>query len=49
METRTVLQRVTDRRMHVRTDKGKTICPSPLHGGGIKTRNINNFTSLHNI
>ena len=23
--------------MYVRTDKGKTICPSPLLGGGIKT------------
>ena len=49
VETITVLQSVTDRRMHVRTDKGKTICPSPLHGGGIKTRNINDFISLHNI
>ena len=34
-ETRTVLKSVTDVR-YVRTDKGKTICPSPLRGGGIK-------------
>ena len=27
-------------RMYVRTDKGKTICPSPLRGGGIIRTNI---------
>ena len=35
-ETRKVLQSVMDRQMDMRTDKGKTICPSPLRGGGIK-------------
>ena len=29
-ETRTVFKSVTD----IHTDKGKTICPSPLRGGG---------------
>ena len=31
-ETRTVLKSLTD----VRMDKGKTICPSPFSGGGLK-------------
>ena len=34
-EIKTGLQRVTDRRMEVQTDKSKTICPSSLHDGGI--------------
>ena len=39
-EIRTVLQRVTDRRMEVQTDKSKTICPSSLPDGGIIINNI---------
>ena len=34
-EIRTGLQRVTDRRMEVKTDTSKTICPSSLHDDGI--------------
>ena len=46
-EIRTVLQRVTDRRMEVQTDKSKTICPSLLHDGGIiKQHNKNNIIKL---
>ena len=50
-EIRPVLQRVTDRRMEVQTDKSKTICPSSLHDGGIikqhiKTTIFNFLTSL---
>ena len=34
-----MLQIVTaDRRRYVRMDKGKTICLSPLRGGGLKTQ-----------
>ena len=39
-EIRTELQRVTDRRMEVQTDKSKTICPSSLHDGGIIKQHI---------
>ena len=39
-EIRTGLQRETDRRMEVQTDKSKTICPSSLHDGGIITQHI---------
>ena len=39
-EIRTVLQRVTDRRMEVQTDKSKTICTSSLHDGGIIKQHI---------
>ena len=35
-ETRTLLQSVTDGRTDVCIHKGKTICPSPLRGGGHK-------------
>ena len=35
-ETRTVLQNVPDGWTYIHTDKGKAICPSPLHGGGKK-------------
>ena len=49
-EIRTVLQRVTDRRMEVETDKSKTICPSSLLDGGIIKQHIklpfNFLTSL---
>ena len=39
-EIRTGLQRVTDIRMEVQTDKSKTICPSSLHDGGIIKQHI---------
>ena len=39
-EIRTVLQRVTDRRMVVQTDKSKAICPSSLRDGDIITQHI---------
>ena len=39
-EIKTGLQRVTDRRMEVQTDKSKTICPSSLHDGGIIKKHI---------
>ena len=46
-EIRTGLQRVTDRRMEVQTDKSITICPSSLHDGGIILKLQFNFlTSL---
>ena len=34
-ETKTILQSVTYVRTDLRTDKGKTVCPSPLRGEGI--------------
>ena len=38
---------MTDVRTFLRTDKGKTTCPSPLRVGGIKKKKEYSFLHIH--